>query len=139
MYLVKLIIRMMNMKRADNAALLKEYHNCCQAVLLAYEDKLPLDRETLLALGSTFGSGMGGVKGTCGALVGAEMALGLLGYSGSNMNRYSRELFGKFEQRCGATICAEIKGILAGRPLCSCEACCKNAVEALEEMLPESN
>ena len=123
------------MTRAENAAMLKGSHNCCQAVLLAYEDKLPFDRETLIALGSTFGSGMGGVKGTCGALVGAEMVLGLLGYSGSNMNKYSRTLFGEFENRCGATICADIKGIITGRVLCSCENCCKNAVEALEEML----
>lgn len=124
------------MTRAENAAMLKSSHNCCQAVLLACEDLLPFEKATLLALGSTFGSGMGGVKGTCGALVGAEMALGLLGYRGGSMNRYSRELFGKFEERCGATICADIKGILTGRTLCSCENCCKNAVEALEEVLP---
>lgn len=123
------------MTRADNAALLKGSCNCCQAVLLAYEDKLPFDKDTLMALGSTFGSGMGGVKGTCGALVGAEMILGMLGYHGSSMNKYSRELFGKFEDRIGATICADIKGIITGRMLCSCENCCKYAVEALEEMI----
>ena len=123
------------MTRPENAALLKQSHNCCQAVLIAFEDKLPFDKQTLLALGSTFGSGMGGVKGTCGALVGAEMVLGLLGYSGSSMNRYSRELFGKFENRCGATICADIKGLITGRTLCSCENCCRYAAEALEEML----
>ena len=123
------------MTRAENAAILKSSCNCCQAVLLAYEDKLPFDKNTLLALGSTFGSGMGGVKGTCGALVGAEMVLGLLGYQGGSMNKYSRTLFGEFEQRVGATICADIKGIITGRTLCSCEDCCKNAVEALEEMI----
>ena len=124
------------MTRAENAAMLKSSHNCCQAVLLSYEDKLPFDKDTLLAMGSTFGSGMGGVKGTCGALVGAEMVLGLLGYKGGGMNKYSRELFGKFENRVGATICADIKGIITGRTLCSCENCCRYAVEALEEMLP---
>ena len=123
------------MTRAEIAAMNKRSYNCCQSVLLAYEDKLPLDRETLMALGATFGSGMGGVKGDCGALIGAQMILGLLGYRGSNMNKYSRELFGKFEQRVGATVCADIKGILTGRVLCSCENCCKNAAEALEEMI----
>ena len=121
------------MTRAEKAAELKRSHNCCQAVLLACEDKLPLDADTLLALGSTFGSGMGGMKGTCGALVGAEMALGLLGYQGSSMNRYSRELFASFEEKCGSSVCVEIKGVLTGRVLCSCEDCCRNAVEALEE------
>ena len=125
------------MTRGEKAAQLKEVHagNCCQAVLLSYEDKLPFDKDTLMALGATFGSGMGGVKGTCGALVGAEMVLGLLGYKGANMNKYSRELFGEFEKRCGATICADIKGFVTGRTLCSCENCCKNAVDILEEAL----
>lgn len=123
------------MTRAENAAMLKSSHNCCQAVLLACEDLLPLDKDNLLALGSTFGSGMGGMKGACGALVGAEMVLGLLGYKGSSMNKYSRELFGKFEDKVGATICADIKGIITGRTLCSCEDCCRHAVETLEEVL----
>ena len=121
------------MTRAEKAAELKHSHNCCQAVLLSFEDILPFDRETLLALGSTFGSGMGGMKGTCGALAGAEMALGLLGYRGSSMNRYSRELFAAFEEKCGSSVCIELKGVLTGRMLCSCEDCCRNAVEALEE------
>lgn len=127
------------MTRAENAAMLKRSCNCCQAVLLAYEDKLPLDKNTLMAMGATFGSGMGGVKGSCGALIGAQMILGLLGYKGSNMNKYSRELFGKFEERVGATICADIKGFVTGRTLCSCEDCCKNAAEALEEIISIDN
>ena len=125
------------MTRAEHAAELKHSHNCCQAVLLACEDLLPLDSGALIALGSTFGSGMGGMKGTCGALVGAEMALGMLGYRGGSMNKYSRELFARFEEMSGATVCVDIKGILTGRMLCSCENCCRNAVLALESMLKE--
>ena len=123
------------MDRAENAAALKSGHNCCQAVLLAYEDILPLDREALLALGSTFGSGMGGMKGTCGALTGAEMVLGMLGYKGSSMNRCSRELFARFEQECGSSVCVELKGVLTGRTLCSCEDCCRKAAAAVGDML----
>ena len=123
------------MTRSEYAAALKSSHNCCQAVLLAYEDILPLDKDALIALGSTFGSGMGGMKGTCGALAGAEMVLGMLGYKGSNMNRYSRELFARFEEKCGASACIDIKGVLTGRVLCSCEDCCRNAAAILEEML----
>ena len=55
------------MTRSEHGAELKRSYNCCQAVLLAYADLLPLSEAQLLALGSTFGSGMGGVKGTCGA------------------------------------------------------------------------
>ena len=61
------------MNRSELGASLKRSHNCCQAVLLAFEDMLPYDTESLLMLGSTFGSGMGGMMGTCGALIGAEM------------------------------------------------------------------
>ena len=121
------------MTRADKAAELKRSCNCCQAVLLAYEDVLPMDRDALLALGSAFGSGMGGMRGTCGALAGAEMVLGMKGYKGSSMNKYSRELFAAFEQKCGSTVCIERKGVLTGHTLCSCEDCCRRAVEALEE------
>ena len=123
------------MTRAQKAAELKHSHNCCQAVLLAFEDRLPMDSAALLALGSGFGSGMGGMKGTCGALTGAEMVLGMLGYKGSSMNRYSRELFARFEEKCGASACIDIKGILTGRVLCSCEDCCRYAAEIVEEML----
>lgn len=125
------------MTRAEKAAELKRSHNCCQAVLLAFEDKLPFDTDTLLALGSTFGSGMGGMKGTCGALTGAEMVLGLLGYQGSSMNRYSRELFAAFEEKCGSSVCIELKGVLTGRMLCSCEDCCRHAAQAVDNMLTE--
>lgn len=123
------------MNRADKGALLKRSYNCCQAVLLAYEDELPYDKDALIALGSTFGSGMGGMMGTCGALVGAEMVLGMLDYKGSNMNRYSRELFSGFEESCGASRCIDIKGVMTGRVLCSCEDCVRHAIELAEEML----
>jgi len=125
------------MNRADYGAELKRSCNCCQAVLLAYEDVLPLDKDALLALGSTFGSGMGGMMGTCGALVGAQMVLGMKANQKGGMNRYSRQLFGSFEEKCGASRCIDIKGVMTGRVLCSCEDCVKNAIELTEEMLGE--
>lgn len=123
------------MNRADTGAMLKRSYNCCQAVLLAFEDKLPYDKETLLMLGSTFGSGMGGMIGTCGALVGAEMVLGILSGQTAGMNRYSRELFVGFEEVCGASLCMDIKGVNTGKILCSCEDCVRHAIELVEEML----
>ncbi|MBQ6336310.1 MAG: C_GCAxxG_C_C family protein [Ruminococcus sp.] len=123
------------MTRSENGALLKRSHNCCQAVLLAFEDVLPFDRDTLLMLGSTFGSGMGGMMGTCGALVGAEMVLGLKSGQTKGMNGNSRALFTAFEEKCGASRCIDIKGVLTGRVLCSCEDCVRNAVELVEEKI----
>lgn len=123
------------MTRAEQGAMLKRSYNCCQAVLLAYEDVLPLDKETLLMLGSTFGSGMGGMMGTCGALVGAEMVLGLLSGKTAGMNRFSRELFTDFEERCDASRCIDIKGVTTGRVLCSCEDCVRRAIECVEDQI----
>ena len=40
--------------------------NCCQSVLLAFEDILPVDALTLKTLGSGFGGGVGGVGGGWG-------------------------------------------------------------------------
>ena len=123
------------MTRSENGALLKRSHNCCQAVLLAFEDVLPFDRDTLLMLGSTFGSGMGGMMGTCGALVGAEMVLGILSGRTSGMNGNSRRLFQAFEEKCGASRCIDLKGVLTGNMLCSCEDCVRRAIELVEEQL----
>lgn len=123
------------MNRSDLGAQLKRSHNCCQAVLLAFADKLPYDKESLLILGSTFGSGMGGMMGTCGALVGAEMVLGILSGKTSGMNGFSRKLFQRFEEACGASRCIDLKGVLTGQMLCSCENCVRHAVEAVEEMI----
>lgn len=123
------------MTRSEHGAVLKRSHNCCQAVLLAFEDLLPYDKEALLMLGSTFGSGMGGMTGTCGALVGAEMVLGMLSQKTSGMNGSSRKLFQAFEEKCGASRCIDLKGVLTGRMLCSCEDCVKNAVEIAEDQM----
>lgn len=123
------------MNRSERGAELKRSHNCCQAVLLAFEDVLPYDKESLLMLGSTFGSGMGGMMGTCGALVGAEMVLGILSQKTSGMNGNSRRLFHAFEEKCGASRCIDLKGVLTGNLLCSCENCVRYAIELLEEAL----
>lgn len=123
------------MNRSELGASFKRSHNCCQAVLLAFEDKLPYDKESLLMLGSTFGSGMGGMMGTCGALIGAEMVLGILSKQTRGMNPVSRKLFQAFEENCGASRCIDLKGVVTGHMLCSCEDCVKNAIEAVENQL----
>ena len=57
--------------------------NCSQAVLLAFAPDCGLERDTALALASSFGGGFGRMRELCGALSGAGMALGLLrGYTG---------------------------------------------------------
>ena len=52
-------------------------HNCAQAIICTYADLIGIDEETGRNLGNAFGSGMGNMEGTCGALVGAGIVLGL--------------------------------------------------------------
>ena len=50
----------------------------------------------------------------------------------------ARALVRSFEQRCGATICKELKGVATGVPLCPCPECVRNAVLALGDVLPDA-
>ena len=127
---------MSGMPRSERAVMHKRNYNCCQAVLLAYAPELGLPEERLLAMGACFGSGMGSMDETCGALCGAQMVQGLLKYDNCRMNPQASQLRAEFEQRCGATRCKDLKGVGSDHgPLCSCEDCVRNAVKSLEELL----
>ena len=115
--------------RKEYAAERKKEMNCCQAVLVAFADKLGKNEDELLRLGSGFGSGMATMEGTCGALVGAIMVSSLLSPDGEARNN-SRAIMSRFKELCGAAICRDLKGIGTGKVLCSCEDCVRNAVLA---------
>lgn len=121
-------------ERQEYAARLKREMNCCQAVVRAFADTLPLDEATLSGIASGFGSGMGTMEGSCGALVGAVMVAGLRS-NGVGTAALSRKILPRFKELCGATICRELKGIGTGKVLCSCEDCVRNAVLAADEAL----
>ena len=116
-------------ERAARAVKLKAGCNCAQAVVLSYADKLPLEEETLKKLAAGYGGGMGCMEGTCGALVGAVMVAGML-TDGQGTGRYAREILLGFRERCGATICKDLKGVETGKVLCPCTECVRNAVLA---------
>ena len=123
-------------ERAARAVELKAGCNCAQAVVLSYADKLPLEEETLNKLAAGYGGGMGCMEGTCGALVGAVMAAGML-TDGQGTGRYAREILLGFRERCGATICKDLKGVETGKVLCPCTECVRNAVLAAGAALGE--
>ena len=124
-------------ERMGYAAQRKKEMNCCQAVLVAFADKLGKSEDDLLRLGSGFGSGMATMEGTCGALVGAIMVSSLLSPDGEARNN-SRAIMSRFKELCGgATICRDLKGIETGKMLCSCEDCVRNAVLSAGEALKE--
>ena len=55
----------------------KEGFNCAQAVFSTCSSGFNLDKEQALKLSCPFGSGMGGLQNTCGAVIGGFMAIGL--------------------------------------------------------------
>ena len=112
--------------------------NCAQAVMKAFEDKLPVDADTLMKLGAGYAAGMGCMESTCGALIGAVMVAGIV-TDGKGTPRISKELLQNFQEKCGATICKDLKGIENGAPLCPCPECVRNAVLALGEVLGEKD
>ena len=109
--------------------------NCAQAVIAAFADTAGVSMDEAMALGAAFGAGMGCMKATCGAAVGAGIVLGKAKYGKAPVSSSARKLFTEFEKRCGATICGDLKGIGTGRVICSCDDCVRNAAAILEEML----
>lgn len=110
-------------------------NNCCQAVLLAFSDELDIPQDTLKKLGAAFGVGMGCMEATCGALCAAQMIEGLLNYSGKPLLRDAAGILGEFTEKCGASVCKELKGRETGVVLCECDDCVRNAVSILQERM----
>ena len=110
-------------------------HNCAQAVLCTYCDRAGLDEDTALQIGNGFAAGMGNMEGTCGAIVGAGVALGLATRNKAEAVRGMRQLMERFQQRNGATQCKQLKGVETGRMLRACPDCVADASEFLEELL----
>lgn len=110
-------------------------HNCAQAVTCTYCDLVGLDGQTALDIAGAYGTGMGNMEGTCGALVGAGMIVGLVTKDRVKSRARMKEMMEKFQARCGATQCRLLKGIGTGKPLRDCPDCVADAAEFLEEYL----
>lgn len=121
--------------RKDLAAQKKKVCNCAQAVIATYADLAGIDEETAMALGSAFGSGMGNMEGTCGALTGAAIVLGLVKRDKIQARKSMIKIMNDFHARNGATQCSMLKGVDTGRVLRECEDCVSDAAELLEQHL----
>ena len=109
--------------------------NCCQAVLCAFADECGVSESQLRQLGAGFGAGMGCMEATCGALIGAQMLLGLKKYSGKPVLGDARMLYQAFEAKCGASVCKDLKGRDTGKVLCECDDCVRTAAALAEEII----
>ena len=79
------------------------HYNCFQSVVTPFAQELGLTEEQAYALGAHFGSGMRH-GATCGALAGALMVLGGLGYD----EHQAAALIRSFREAHGATDCATL-------------------------------
>ncbi len=117
--------------------------NCAQAVACAFAKEIGVDEKILFTAAEGFGLGMGGMEGTCGALSGAIMLAGFKNSDGNTTNpgtkaetyKLSQEMVNKFKEKCGSTVCKELKGVETGTVLCSCPDCICKGVEVVQEVL----
>lgn len=110
-------------------------HNCAQAVMCAFAEETGKDPEELRKIGAPFGGGMGCMEATCGALIGAQVILGLKKYEGKPVLKDAAGILKEFKAMCGATICGDLKGRDTGVVLCECDDCVRNAVEIVQKYM----
>lgn len=146
----------MERKRVDQSvSCFKSGFSCSQAILSAYAEQLGLERNIALKVSGTFGGGMAGMAGTCGAVTGAFMVIGLK-YGKTKpedeeakMKAYSlvQEFVKKFKAKNSSIVCKELLGCDISTPEgmqefkdrgfinAVCPKFVENAAEILEEIL----
>ncbi len=110
-------------------------HNCAQAVLCSYCDLTGIDEETSRNMTTAFAAGMGNMEGTCGAIVGAGIALSLITKDKAKAVKGMREIMTRFEERNKATQCKLLKGVETKQMLRECPDCVADAAEFLEDII----
>lgn len=96
-----------------------EGYNCCQAVLLAFDDILGVDAGILKKAGSGFGGGMGRMREVCGAVSALVTASGFISPADDPTDKEAKtanyrlvqELAGEFRKENGSIICGVLLGI----------------------------
>jgi C_GCAxxG_C_C family probable redox protein len=92
--------------------------NCSQAVFGEYAEEHGVDSASALKIACGFGGGMGRLGGTCGAVTGAIMAIGVVACDAdscgpitkSSVYALVRSFVAEFEARHATTSCRELLG-----------------------------
>ena len=106
------------MKSDESAKTFNDGFNCAQSVFVPFAGEHGLDVGTAGLIASAFGAGMGRMQETCGAVIGALMAIGLkYGYARSDdqehrdiVLRKTRELTRRFREEFGTIKCRDLLG-----------------------------
>ncbi|MBR1765855.1 MAG: C_GCAxxG_C_C family protein [Bacteroidales bacterium] len=86
--------------------------NCCQAVVMAYADLLPIDGRDAMNVAAPFGRGLAGTREVCGCVSGMAMVCGLTGHAAD-----TRTLIEKFRESNGDIVCARL--LASGKKPCN--------------------
>lgn len=109
--------------------------NCAQAVACTYCDYAGVDEETMKNITQAFGAGLGTLEGTCGAISGAAVVVGLVNKNQGKTALDIRKIMNEFKARNNTVICKELKGVGTGRVVRECDDCVRDAAEFLETIL----
>ena len=91
-------------ERSEKArALHKQGCNCCQSVVMAYADRLPIDEQQAMDVAAPFGRGISGCREVCGCVSGMAMVCGLTGHTAD-----VRPLIEKFRAEEGDIVCGRL-------------------------------
>ena len=102
----------------------EEGYNCCQAVVLAYNDIFGLDDKTAASIASGFGGGMGRMREVCGSVSGMVFLSGLLSPADNPSDKAARtanyalvqDVAAEFKAINGSIICRELLGLAGCTP-----------------------
>ena len=92
-------------------ALHRQGCNCCQAVVMAYADRLPIGEKDAMNVAAPFGRGLAGTREVCGCVSGMAMVCGLTGH-----NADVRPLIERFRESNGDIVCGRL--LAAGKKPC---------------------
>jgi len=129
-------------------------YSCSQAIASTYGEGAGLDHDTAVRIAAGFGGGMGRMAGTCGAVTGALMVLGLKHGSAEADDRQAkeqlyemvREFARRFQARNQSLLCRDLLGCDISSPegferakqqkliATICPKLVQDAAEILEEM-----
>lgn len=128
-------------KAAEN---FNKIYNCCQSVACTVCEKYGVSQEDMFRMAEGFGSGIGGLKDTCGAVMGMFLIISLANSAGDmeDPTRTKLDTYAKFQEaaeifkaRRGSLYCRDLKTQDGPQPLPCCMACVEDAAQILEELL----
>ncbi len=122
-------------------------YNCAQAVVLAYDDAILVDRQVLAQMSGPFGGGMGRLREVCGAVSGMVTVISLVTGLDTLVPAEKAELYALerkaaelFKERAGSYICRDLIAVHPhGDTRNSHKPACKELVGLAVEILNEIN